>query len=274
MLRVVTLYDLKPRFQALLRPLVRKLADAGVTANQVTLLACAVSIAIGLAIWLTATPALFLLLPVWLFARMALNAVDGMLAREFGQKSDLGAYLNELTDVVADAALYLPFALVAPFAPAWVVIVVLLATLTEMAGALSCSTGTGPRRRRRRAARSCCSIAATSTAGAWRIWSTSWTCPTSTSTPGTRAATAARPASAGTARASAPRCATCRPSSTTSRPAHGIAPEDIAVVAQSVGAVLDFDLGARLRAADPRLVLASPAFKVKLYVPFARRAWR
>lgn len=136
MLRAVTLYDLKPRFQALLRPLVRTLADAGVTANQVTLLACAVSVAIGIAIWIFAAPALFLLLPVWLFARMALNAVDGMLAREFGQKSDLGAYLNELTDVIADAALYLPFALVAPFAPAWVVIVVLLATLTEMAGAI------------------------------------------------------------------------------------------------------------------------------------------
>ena len=37
---------------------------------------------------------------------MAFNAIDGMLAREFGQKSRLGAYLNELTDVVSDAALY------------------------------------------------------------------------------------------------------------------------------------------------------------------------
>jgi len=145
MLAPVTLYDLKPRFQALLRPLVRALAEAGVTANQVTLLACAISVAIGLAIWLAGDPTLFLLLPVWLFARMALNAVDGMLAREFGQKSDLGAYLNELTDVVADAALYLPFALVAPFAPVWVVVVVLLATLTEMAGALGPMIG-APRR--------------------------------------------------------------------------------------------------------------------------------
>ena len=31
---------------------------------------------------------------------MALNAIDGMLAREHGQKSTLGAYLNELTDVI------------------------------------------------------------------------------------------------------------------------------------------------------------------------------
>jgi len=48
---------------------------------------------------------------------MALNAIDGMLAREFGQKSRLGACLNELCDVVSDATLYLPFAFVAPFHP-------------------------------------------------------------------------------------------------------------------------------------------------------------
>ena len=52
--------------------------------------------------------------------------------------------------------------------------------------------------------------------------------------------------------------------------AHGIAVEDLAVVAQSVGAVLAaawaHDYAPRVRC----LVLASPAFKVKLYVPFAR----
>ena len=51
---------------------------------------------------------------------------------------------------------------------------------------------------------------------------------------------------------------------------HGIAVKDIVVIAQSVGAVIAatwvHDYAPRLRA----LVLASPAFKVKLYVPFAR----
>jgi len=59
----------------------------------------------------------FLLLPVVFLARMMLNAIDGMLAREFGQQSALGAYMNELADVVSDAALYLPFAFVMPFGP-------------------------------------------------------------------------------------------------------------------------------------------------------------
>src|SRR3954469_16443638 len=112
----MTLYDLKPRFQALLRPLVRRLADAGVTANQVTLAAAIGSVALGVLLCCKShNHALFLLLPVWLAVRMALNAIDGMLAREFGQKSRLGGYLNELCDVVSDAALMLPFALIAPF---------------------------------------------------------------------------------------------------------------------------------------------------------------
>ncbi len=49
---------------------------------------------------------------------MAFNAIDGMLAREHNQQSKLGAFLNELTDVVSDAALYLPFALVRAVQPA------------------------------------------------------------------------------------------------------------------------------------------------------------
>jgi CDP-diacylglycerol--glycerol-3-phosphate 3-phosphatidyltransferase len=142
----ITLYDLKPRFQSLLRPLARRLADAGVTANQVTLFAMLVSIGVGAFVWWRAEAGWpFLLLPLWLLVRMALNAVDGMLAREFGQRSPLGAYLNELSDVVADAALYLPFAQLSPFGLASVGLVVLLSALSEMAGALGPMVG-APRR--------------------------------------------------------------------------------------------------------------------------------
>ncbi|MCZ7656595.1 MAG: CDP-alcohol phosphatidyltransferase family protein [Xanthobacteraceae bacterium] len=141
----MTLYDLKPRFQDALRPLVAFLARRGITANQVTLAAAAGSVLLGLVLALAPARLLFLLVPVWLFIRMALNAIDGMLAREFGQKSALGAYLNEICDVVSDAALYLPFAMLAPFAPASVVIVVILAALTEFAGVLGPSIGASRR---------------------------------------------------------------------------------------------------------------------------------
>ncbi|ERL99547.1 CDP-alcohol phosphatidyltransferase [Brucella intermedia 229E] len=130
----MSVYQLKSRFQNLLRPLVVRLAAGGVTANQVTVAAALVSIILGAFLAWSGNAAWFALVPVWLFLRMALNAVDGMLAREHGQKSTLGAYLNEIGDVVSDAALYAPFALVAPFTGPWIFAVIFLATLTEFAG--------------------------------------------------------------------------------------------------------------------------------------------
>jgi len=142
----MTLYDLKPRFQALLRPLVRRLADGGVTANQVTLAAAIGSVALGILLCCKShNHALFLLLPVWLAVRMALNAIDGMLAREFGQKSRLGGYLNELCDVVSDAALLLPFALIAPFSQPTVFAVIGLAIVAEYAGVMGPLVGASRR---------------------------------------------------------------------------------------------------------------------------------
>ncbi|MEP7329823.1 MAG: CDP-alcohol phosphatidyltransferase family protein [Betaproteobacteria bacterium] len=142
----MSLYALKPRFQALLRPLVGALARAGITANQVTGAAVIVSIAVGsLAAWSLPDTRAMLLIPLWMAARMAFNAIDGMLAREFGQKSRLGAYLNELTDVIADVALAAPFALLAPFSSVWVGIVIVLAIISEYAGALGPLVGASRR---------------------------------------------------------------------------------------------------------------------------------
>jgi CDP-diacylglycerol--glycerol-3-phosphate 3-phosphatidyltransferase len=142
----LSIYALKPRFQSLLRPLTASLARAGVTANQVTLAACIVSLLVAAFVtWRSEERWPFLLVPLWMFLRMAFNAIDGMLAREFGQKSRLGAYLNELTDVVSDSALYLPFALVAPFTIWWVGAVVLLAAISEYAGVLGLMVGASRR---------------------------------------------------------------------------------------------------------------------------------
>src|SRR5690242_707173 len=99
---MASIYDIKPKFQALLRPITQRLAAAGVTANQVTIAALLLSIGHGLLIAYAPMQWLWLLLmPVTLFLRMALNAIDGMLAREHDQKSRLGALLNELTDVAS-----------------------------------------------------------------------------------------------------------------------------------------------------------------------------
>ena len=133
----MSIYALKPRFQALLRPFVGVLYRAGVTANQVTLVACVISVALGAWLVLAPYPTLFLFVPLWLALRMALNAVDGMLARDFGQASPLGAYLNELTDVISDSALYAPFALLAGSSGWLVGAIVALAIISEMAGVLA-----------------------------------------------------------------------------------------------------------------------------------------
>jgi len=142
----MTIYDLKPAFQNMLRPICKALANAGVTANQVTIFALLLSIGVGglFALYPSARWAA-LLIPVWLFLRMALNAIDGMLAREHDMQSELGGILNELSDVVADAALYLPFALVAGISPALVVVVVILSILTEMAGVVAVQVGASRR---------------------------------------------------------------------------------------------------------------------------------
>jgi CDP-diacylglycerol--glycerol-3-phosphate 3-phosphatidyltransferase len=142
----MTLYAVKPRFQALLRPLVARLAAAGVNANQITVTAAVGSVICAAVVaWFAARPAIFVLIPAWLFARMALNAADGMLAREFGQESQLGFYLTEIADVVSDAALYAPFALVAPFGPFGIGLVIVLSLLTEFAGVLAAAAGTARR---------------------------------------------------------------------------------------------------------------------------------
>ncbi len=143
---MASIYDLKPRFQALLRPVTRRLADCGVSANQVTVFAMILSMATGTCVaqWPTLHWPL-LVVPAMLFFRMALNAIDGMLAREHDMKSDLGAILNEIGDVLSDSALYLPLALVPGFRPELVVIIVLLAAISEMSGVVALQIGSGRR---------------------------------------------------------------------------------------------------------------------------------
>ncbi|MBW9064295.1 CDP-alcohol phosphatidyltransferase family protein [Rhizobium herbae] len=141
----MSVYRLKSGFQTILRPLVRLLAARGVTANQVTLVAAALSVALGLFLSLAPHPRWFLLVPIWFLLRMGLNAIDGMLAREHGQKSLLGAYLNEISDIISDAALYLPFALIDQAGMLPALAVIFLSTLTEFAGVLGQAVGASRR---------------------------------------------------------------------------------------------------------------------------------
>jgi CDP-diacylglycerol--glycerol-3-phosphate 3-phosphatidyltransferase len=140
---VPTLYDLKPGFQSLLRPAVARLAAAGITANQVTIATCAASVVLGS--YLAIEHRGWILLPIFLAVRMALNAMDGMLAREYGQASRLGAILNELTDVISDAALTFPVVTLDGWSPVWVGGAIFFAALTEIAGLAGLAAGASRR---------------------------------------------------------------------------------------------------------------------------------
>lgn len=142
---VVTVYDLKPAFQRRLRPWAAALVRAGVRPNAVTIAALLGSAALGAAMWVYPGRLVLVFLPVWLFVRMALNAIDGLMAREHGLATRLGAVLNEAGDILADAALYLPLLRVCPPAKAALTGFAAGAVATELAGLL------GPLRGRPRA---------------------------------------------------------------------------------------------------------------------------
>ena len=134
---MISIYNLKPAFQSLLRPVVHKLFNAKITANQVTIAACVGSLIVA-ALMIYGLPNLHILwlMPIWMFVRMALNAIDGMLAREFNQQSKLGAYLNELCDVIADSALFAVFIFIPGIHSYCVILIIFLALLSEYTGVM------------------------------------------------------------------------------------------------------------------------------------------
>lgn len=130
----MTIYDLKPQFQNLLRPIVRLLAKMGVTPNQVTVVTCLLSVAIGILVLTSGHAKAFYVLPVFFFIRMAFNAIDGMLAKEHNMQSKLGAVLNEVTDVVSDGFLYYVFTALTFICQPLLHFVIFFAAVSELTG--------------------------------------------------------------------------------------------------------------------------------------------
>lgn len=143
---MISIYELKPKFQQLLMPIVNYLYKRHVTPNQVTIFACLLSIIIGVLFYFNYESMwIYIVIPVFMFVRMAMNAIDGVLAKKFNLQSKLGKFLNELTDVVSDTALFLPFILLTQTFPASVVIFIALSIVSEMAGVIA-ETVSGERR--------------------------------------------------------------------------------------------------------------------------------
>ena len=128
----MSLYSLKPKFRHLLSGLTYQLWLKDITPNQITLTAIFSSIAFGIGILLH--PIFFLFFPLFVFLRMALNAIDGLMASTYNMKSQTGFILNEAGDIISDMALYLPFVF---FIPLWAFVAfIVLTILTEIMGLL------------------------------------------------------------------------------------------------------------------------------------------
>lgn len=137
---------LKRAFKSMLYPPAARLAKLGVTANQVTIISLVGSIAVSALLCVASSyTVVFAILPIWLLVRMVCATIDGTLATEFGQKSRLGGILNEMGDIVSDAALFWPLAFVKPLSPTIILLFIVMIVSTEAVGILSNTVGRGRR---------------------------------------------------------------------------------------------------------------------------------
>lgn len=132
---MISMYEIKPKFQQLLMPIVDWMRKIGMTPNQVTILALLLSIITGIILsifhdnkWI------FILMPIVMFVRMALNAIDGVMAKKYQMKSHLGLLLNELGDVISDLFLFIPLVFIAEDYGIGIMLFISLSIISEMAG--------------------------------------------------------------------------------------------------------------------------------------------
>lgn len=106
----ISIYNLKKKFQDLLMPLCRKLNSIGITPNQITIGTMILSIVFSITFYVFSKYRwLFLTVPLFFLVRMGFNALDGMIANRFDKKTNLGIFLNEIGDIIADTVFFLCF---------------------------------------------------------------------------------------------------------------------------------------------------------------------
>ncbi|EZX19839.1 hypothetical protein V070_02099 [Staphylococcus aureus C0673] len=132
---MISIYEIKPKFQQLLMPIVDWMRKIGMTPNQVTILALLLSIVTGIIISIFhENKWIYILMPIVMFVRMALNAIDGVMAKKYQMKSHLGLLLNELGDVISDLFLFIPFVFIAEDYGIGIMLFISLSIISEMAG--------------------------------------------------------------------------------------------------------------------------------------------
>lgn len=134
---MISVYKFKSKFQQLLTPILIFFHKNKITANQITITSILLSIVIGFLFWnATCSRWLFLSLPIGLLIRMAMNALDGMMARTYNQTSKLGEVLNEIGDVVSDVIIFFPLLIFQPESLYLIVVFIVLSVINEFCGLL------------------------------------------------------------------------------------------------------------------------------------------
>ena len=134
---MISIYKLKTKFQQILHPVLLFLHKCNITANQITISSIVLSVVIALLFWNADTNRWFFLsLPIGLLLRMALNALDGMMARRFNQISKLGEVLNEVGDIISDVIIFFPLLKFQSESLYLVIVFIILSVVNEFAGIL------------------------------------------------------------------------------------------------------------------------------------------
>lgn len=134
---MISVYKIKPKFQQMLTPILEVLRKRHVTPNNITWIAIALSVGTGVLFYLHPEGYIFLLIPLVLLVRMALNALDGMMAKNYNLQSKKGEILNELGDVISDFCLFFPFILLPFIHPYITIAFLMLSIVNEYAGVLA-----------------------------------------------------------------------------------------------------------------------------------------
>lgn len=134
----MSIYLLKPWFRQKLSGVTARLRHIGVTPNQITITALVLSILYSASLYVSSIfhlYYLYLFFPLFAIIRMALNAIDGLMASEYDMKTPLGMILNEVGDIVSDFCLMLAF-IYSCSLPLIVFIFIILTICSEVVGIL------------------------------------------------------------------------------------------------------------------------------------------
>jgi len=138
----VDLYRIKPALLRGLDPLLAWLERAGVRPDVLTLAAIPVGAVAGVAVLVSpSAPLALLLVPVAVAARLILNLLDGALARRTGTIHARGELYNEVGDRIADVLMLTPVAFVPGAHQATVLLGVTVAVLASFTSVATKAAG-------------------------------------------------------------------------------------------------------------------------------------